>query len=408
MRLTTIDDLDFKNKIVLVRVDINTSCNESTHEIEDSGRLREHAKTLKELSEKQAKVVVLAHQGRKENPDCVYLDQHAGILSKHIGRQVDFVDDIIGEKALNRIKTMKASDIILLDNVRFLDEETEEKTAEEHSRGKLVSTLAPLIDIFVNDAFSTAHRSHASLVGFNAVLPSVAGRVMVKEWSSIQRIMQSDVGARTPVVFVFGGNKPDDCLRILEHVFEMKPEKIKTVLTAGVLGELFLMAKGYDLGITNLEYLEKKRHLELLDRVRNISDKFIESVEMPYDVAFNAGGRKEISIDSLPADDLILDIGRQTMEKYAEILKKAESVVIKGTAGVYEKRGFEIGTKNILETVASLNAFTLVGGGDTSIAMEKLGIDKNRISYVSIAGGAFITAISGEKLPAIEALLKPE
>ncbi len=405
LNIPKIDDFNFSNKTVLVRVDLNTSYNESTNKIEDSARFREHSKTIKELSEKGAKVVVLAHQGRRGNPDFVHLDQHAILLKKYVGKEVNFVDDTIGAKAVNKIKSLKNGDILLIDNIRFLEEEVENKTPEEHSKGKLVQTLAPLVDYFVNDAFSVAHRSHASLVGFTPVLTSLAGRVMIKEWRAIRKL-ESETCSLPPLVYVLGGNKPDDCLRIIEFMFYKKKEPIITVLTCGVLGELFLLAKGYDLGMPTINHIKKNDYLQLIYRLRTLLQKFPNHIHMPCDVAFFKQGRKEIPIDSLPAEDLILDIGKKTVDKYSKILKEANCVVAKGTPGAYEKEGFELGTEKILELISSLDAFTLVGGGDTNQAIRKFGIEKNKFSYLSIAGGAFITALSGEKLPAIEALKK--
>lgn len=403
MNLFSIDDLIFKNKTVLVRVDLNTSYNKSTRKIEDHERLREHSKTINELSEKKAKVVVLAHQGRKGSPDFTHLDQHAILLSKHIGKKVFFINDIIGIKAKNRIKSMKNGEIIILDNVRLLDEEVENKTGIEHSRGKLVTNLFPLADIFVNDAFSVAHRSHASTVGFTPVLPSVAGRIMVREWSSISKL-ESETCSIPPVVYVLGGNKPDDCLKIIEYLFKEGIRPIQTVLTCGVIGELFLMAKGNKLGPATYEYLKEEKYLILLERIKSVLKYYSKFIQIPDDIAFDDAGRREILVNSLPAEGLIMDIGEQTIKKYFKILKKANCVVAKGTPGAYEEKGFERGTKGLLEIIADLEAFTLIGGGDTNQAIKKFGIDKKKFSYVSLAGGAFITALLGEKLPAIEAL----
>ena len=403
MNFLSIDDLTFKNKTALVRVDLNTSYNKSIRKIEDHVRLKEHSKTINELSEKEAKVVVLAHQGRKGSPDFTHLDQHAILLSKHIGKEVLFINDIIGIAAKNQIKSMKNGEIVILDNIRLLDEEVENKTGKEHSKGQLVKSLYPLADIFVNDAFSVAHRSHASIVGFPQVLPSAAGRIMVREWASISKL-ESETCSIPPVVYVLGGNKPDDCLKIIEYLFKEDARPIQIVLTCGVIGELFLMAKGNELGITTYEYFKKEKYSILLERTKSVLENYSKFIQMPDDIAFYDEGRKEISVNSLPAKGLIMDIGEQTIKKYHEILKKANCVVAKGTPGAFEEKGFEKGTKGLLGIIADLNAFTLIGGGDTNQAIKKFGIDKKKFSYVSLAGGAFITALSGEKLPAIEAL----
>jgi phosphoglycerate kinase len=395
----TLDDVDVRDKTVLVRVDINVPYDEATGKISDSERLREHAKTIKELSDKGAKIVVLAHQGRKGDPDFIHLEQHAELLSIHVGKPVQFVADVISGEALEKIKLLKPGDILLLDNVRFLDEETEEKTPEEHANSRLVQTLAPLADIFVNDAFSAAHRSHASIVGFTVELPSVAGRVMEKEITSSDKVLKP----KHPTVYVLGGAKPDDCLNIMKYMLEKKT--LDTALTCGTVGELFLLAKGYDLGKATMEFFEKKGFTKLVADAKELLEKYRKKIKVPVDVAVEENGmRKELPVSNLPVDSQLMDIGSETAKEYGEVFKKAKTIVVKGPAGVYEKPGFEIGTKMVLDGVAETKAFSLICGGDTTVAMEKLGIDKSKFSYISIAGGALITYLSGKPLPGVEAL----
>ncbi|MEM5836364.1 MAG: phosphoglycerate kinase [Candidatus Aenigmatarchaeota archaeon] len=397
----TLEDFELEGKTVILRADLNAPYNKEEKRIEDCERIREHAKTIQFLLEKKARVVVLAHQGRKGDEDFTSLEQHAKFLSKHLVKEVKFVGDVIGERALNEIKNLKEGEVLLLDNVRILDEETQEKSIEEHAKSKLVQTLAPLADFFVQDAFSASHRSHASIVGFAPVLPTLAGKVMEKELSSIEKAMQS-LGIN---VFIFGGAKPDDCLNIMEYFLENKPECIEKVLTCGTVGEIFLMAKGYKLGQPTLKFFEQKGFLSLISQARKLLEKYEMEIEVPIDVAVEENGeRKEINVKELPFDSLILDIGCETIRNYVEIIRNARTIVMKGPAGVYEKKGFEIGTKEILEAVADSKAFSLIGGGDTGLAIEKLGIEKEKFSYISLGGGALITYLSGKPMPGIEAL----
>ncbi|MEM5834611.1 MAG: phosphoglycerate kinase [Candidatus Aenigmatarchaeota archaeon] len=403
MEFLTLDEAKVANKTVLLRVDINVPYDLEKKQIEDSERIREHAKTIRELSDKKAKVVILAHQGRKGDPDFIHLNQHAKLLSKYVGKEVQFVDDIIGEKAVKRIKSLKPGEVLLLDNVRFLDEETEEKSPKEHAKSNLVKKLSRLADIFVNDAFSASHRSHASIVGFTEVLPSYAGRVMEKELKSEERALDP-LGTN---VFVLGGAKPDDCLNIIDYMFKNKPGSIEKVLTCGTVGEIFLAAKGYDLGKETKEFFAKKGFDKLIEQAKGLLQNYELEIELPVDVAFEENGtRKEIRVENLPVEKLLQDIGSETAKKYSEIIKKARTVVVKGPAGVYEKQGFEVGTKLILEAIANSKAFSLIGGGDTLVAIEKLGIDKNKFSYISLGGGALITSLSGKGMPGVEALIK--
>ncbi|MEM7825320.1 MAG: phosphoglycerate kinase [Candidatus Aenigmatarchaeota archaeon] len=403
MSFLTLDEAKVAKKTVLLRVDINVPYDLEKKEIQDSERIREHAKTIKELADKNARVVIIAHQGRKGEPDFIHLDQHAKLLSKYVGKEVQFVDDVIGEKAIKKIKALKPGEILLLDNVRFLEEETEEKSSKEHAKSKLIKKLAKVVDVFVNDAFSASHRSHASIVGFTEVLPSYAGRIMEKELKSEERALDP-LGIN---VFVLGGAKPDDCLNIIDHMFKNMPGSIEKVLTCGTVGEIFLAAKGYDLGKETKEFFAKKGFDKLIDQAKELLKKYELEIEFPVDVAFEENGnRKEIPVEKLPTENLLQDIGTETAKKYGEIIKKARSVVVKGPAGVYEKQGFEVGTKLILEAIANSKAFSLIGGGDTLVAIEKLGLDKSKFSYISLGGGALITSLSGKGMPGVEALIR--
>jgi len=397
----TLDDIDVKGKTVLIRVDINSPFDSSTKKISDNERVREHSKTIKELSDKKAKVVILAHQGRRGNPDFTHLDQHVKLLERHVGKKIQFIDDIVGAKAIEKIKALRVGEVLLLDNVRFLEDEAEEKSPKEHSNSQLVKNLAPLADVFVNDAFSVAHRSHASVVGFTKGLPSYAGRVMEKEIMASEQALKP----KHPTVYIFGGAKPDDCLGIMRFMLQNKT--LDTTLTCGVIGELFLLAKGHDLGKATMEFLEKKDFTKLAEESRTLLRQYKDKIRIPLDVAIDENGkRKELPVESLPANSQLMDVGSKTVKNYGEIIKKAKTIVVKGPAGVYETPGFEIGTRMILEEIEKTKAFSLVCGGDTTVAMEKLGIGKEKFSYVSIAGGALITYLSGNPLPGIEALKK--
>lgn len=397
----TLDDVEVKDKTVLVRVDINVPYDVSTRQIQDTDRIIEHAKTIKELSDKGAKVVVLAHQGRKGDADFIHLDQHAKLLELHIGKKVHFVADIIGDRAVEKIEELKSGEILLLDNVRFLDDEIEEKTPEQHAESQIVKKLSGLADVFVNDAFSASHRSHASIVGFTETLPSYAGRVMEKELTSDEKVLNPE-GMN---VFVLGGAKPDDCLSIMEYLLTKNEKSKDKFLTCGTVGEIFLAAIGHDLGIPTNEFFNRKDFSKLVPQASLLIEKYKEKIEIPVDVAeIDNGFRKEILVESLPSRSILLDIGTKTAQKYAEIIKTADSVVVKGPAGVYEQKGFEVGTKIILEAITNSKAFSLIGGGDTLLAIEKLGIAKVKFSFVSLGGGALITYLSGKPMPGVEAL----
>ena len=399
----TMADVDVKNKTVLLRIDINVPYDEKTGEISDSDRLREHAKTVRELSDKGAKLVLLAHQGRAGDPDFIHLDQHAKLLERHVGKKINFVDDVVGEKAKKKIKSLGSGQILLLDNVRFLEDETTEKSPEEHTESQIVKNLSPLADIFVNDAFSVAHRSQASVVGFTPLLLSCAGRNMADEVGSLEGIFVTMRMSKHDT-FVVGGAKPQEPLDVISHI--MKKGTVEKVLTGGIIGHLFLMAKGYNLGAPE-DYIKKKNWIEFLPQAEELIKKYEDKIETPVDLAIDFNGiRKEIPIEDLPTDHAVLDIGSETMEKYGKIIKESITVGVKGPVGKYEDEKFGVGTKKILEAVGESHAISLIGGGHTLNAVDIYNIDKTKFTHVSLGGGSLIRFLSGKPMPAIEALKK--
>jgi phosphoglycerate kinase len=396
----TLDDVQVADKVVLVRVDFNSPVDPESKKVLDDSRIRAHGEsTIKELAEKGAKVVILAHQGRRGDPDFIPLKQHAEILRKVLGKPVKYVDDVFGEKAKKAIKNMKRGEILVLDNVRNFAGETKEGTPEDHAKTELVRNLAPLADIFVNDAFAAAHRAHVSIIGFTAVLPSVAGRIMERELKSLSRVLEKP---EKPCVFVLGGAKGDDSLEISRYVLGNNIADF--ILTGGVIGQLFLAAKGVNLGKPNIEFLEKKELMGLLPGIKELMQKYPKKIETPVDVAVETNGkRKEISINDLPTNYPMFDIGAKTVDEYAKIIRNAKSIVVSGPMGVFERSEFIFGTKKILEEIANSKAFSLAGGGHTIAALQELGL-ANKISYVSTAGGALIEFLMGKKLPGVVAL----
>ncbi|MBS7606870.1 MAG: phosphoglycerate kinase [Candidatus Bathyarchaeia archaeon] len=399
-KFLTLDDFDVKDKVVLVRVDFNSPVDPQTKKIIDDTRIRAHGETtIKELSERGAKVVILAHQGRPGDPDFIPLEQHAQILERILGKPVKFVDDVYGEKAKKAIRELKSGEILVLDNVRSFPREAKDAPPEEHAKSELVANLASLADLFVNDAFAAAHRSHASIVGFTVFLPSAAGRIMEKELKALSRVMENP---EKPCIYILGGAKADDSLRISKYVLDNNIADY--VLTAGVTGHLFLVAKGYNLGKPNMELLEKNKLLELAPGIKELMDKYPNRIETPIDLAIEVEGRrKEITLEELPTDYPIYDIGAKTIEKYTDLIMKAKSIVFSGPPGVFEKEEFRKGTKALFEAMASSKAFSLIGGGHSIAAVQSLGL-ADKMGYISTAGGALIEFLMGRKLPGVVAL----
>jgi phosphoglycerate kinase len=396
----TLDDYQVKNKVVLVRVDFNSEVDPETKKVTSDVRIKAHAEsTLKELAEKGAKTVVLAHQGRKGDPDYLPLKQHSEILQKILKCPVKYVDDLFGDKAKAEIKRLKGGEILILENVRSWDGETKNGTPEQHSKTELVQNLAPLADLFVNDAFAAAHRGHVSMVGFTAVLPSAAGRIMERELKSLSKALEKP---EKPSVYVMGGAKADDSLEISKYV--LSNGIADYVVVGGVTSQLFLAAKNVDLGKGNMAFLEKKQLTGLIPGIQALIKQYPDKVVTPVDVALDVNGkREEIPIRQLPTAHSIFDIGAKTVEAYSKLISNAKSIVVSGPMGVYENREFNYGTKKVFEAIANSKAFSLAGGGNTIAAIEEYGLSK-KIGYISTAGGALIEFLMGKKLPGVVAL----
>src|SRR3972149_6218966 len=400
-KILTIDDFDFKGKTALVRVDFNSPVDPNTKKLLDDTRIKAHGETtIKELSQKGAKVVVLAHQGRPSDPDFTPLREHAQILGKILGKPIKYVDDVFGEKAQNVIRELKNGEILVLENVRNFPDEQKKGTPEEHAKTEMVKKLAPLANVFVNDAFAAAHRAHVSIVGFTAVLPSAAGRIMERELKALSKVLHNP---EKPCVYILGGAKADDALKISQYVLNNRIAD--HVVTGGVVGHLFLAARGVDLGKPNMEFLEKKELIGFIGGIKELMKKYHGKIEVPVDLAVEVNKKRlEISVSKLPTSYPIFDIGAETVKKYGDIIRDAKSIVISGPMGVFENKEFAFGTKKTFEAVAASKAFSLVGGGHSIAAVEELGLAK-KMGYVSTAGGALIEFLMGEQLPGVVALV---
>jgi phosphoglycerate kinase len=396
----TLDDFQVKDKVVLVRVDFNSEIDPATKKVTSDVRIKAHAETtIKELAEKGAKTVILAHQGRKGDPDYTPLKQHAEILGKLLKCPVKYVDEVFGDKAKAAIKALKGGEILVLENVRSWDGETKTKTIDDAAKTDLVKNLAPLADLFVNDAFAAAHRGHASMVGFTPVLPSAAGRIMERELKSLSRALEKP---EHPCVYVMGGAKADDALEISKYVLDSKIADY--VLVGGVTSQLFLAAEGVDLGKKTMDFLAKKELTQFMPGIKELLAKYPDKIILPEDVALDDGGkRKEIPVSKLPTELSIFDIGKKTVDKFSKLIASAKAIVVSGPMGVYENKEFNYGTKGVFTAIAGSKAFSLAGGGNTIAAIEEYGLSK-KIGYISTAGGALIEFLMGKKLPGVVAL----
>lgn len=393
----TIDDFDLEDKTVLVRVDINSPVDPNTGLILDDTRIKLHAGTIKELSNKGAKTVVLAHQSRPGKKDFTTLEQHAGSLSRILNHEVEYVDDIFGSNARGAISRMQKGDIILLENVRFYSEEILNRDPRAQAETHMVKKLAPLADYFINDAFAAAHRSQASLVGFAFKLPSGAGRVMERELKALYNALDN---VKKPCVYVLGGVKVDDSIMVMEHTLENGSADY--VLTTGLVANIFLKAAGFDIGTYNEDFIEKKGYLEYVKKAEKMMKKFRGKIKIPVDLALYVDDKRvEYPVSEIP-NKPIYDIGTETIKEYAEIIRSAETLFANGPAGVFEKEDFNIGTEDLLNAIASAPGFSIIGGGHLAAAANQMGL--SGISHISSGGGASINMLAGEKLPVVEVL----
>ena len=392
----TIDDFDTDGKTILVRVDLNSPMDPQGNILDDM-RIRSHVATLKDLED--AKVVLLAHQSRPGKKDFTIMKPHAHLMSKHLGRQVSYVDDIFGTYAKTQIASMENGDVILLENVRFYSEESLERTPAEQAKTYPVKKLAPFVDIFLNDAFAVSHRSHLSVVGFTEVLPSGAGRVMEKELISLERGIK---GGERPSIFVLGGAKVDDSLRVAENV--LTNGGADRVLLTGVVANAALAASGVNIGKVNLEFIKSQGYESQIEKAKGLLTKFRDKVGLPRDVALNENKKRvEVSVSELNSDSLpINDIGLETIVDFTKEIENAKTVVLNGPAGVSEIADFALGTHEIIKA-ATKSEFSIIGGGHITAEVAHLGLE-HRFSHISTGGGACIDYLAGVKLPGVEAL----
>jgi len=386
-----ITNVNLKGKRVLLRADLNVPIEDG--KIVPGPRMDVHARTAKMLSDKGARVIILAHQGRKGKADFASLEQHAKHLHHIIKRDVFFVDDTVGPQAKEAIRSLKDGDILLLDNVRKLDDDA-------NHDGQIVKELSPLADYFVLDALSVAHRNHASVVGFTKTLPSFAGPHLMEDVEALDKLRHSK-----DVIFVLGGSKVEDSFAIMKKW--LHEGKARKVLVCGALATLLLHAKGHKVG-ESMEFLNLSSLEDHCAEAKKMLEEFDDRIALPVDVGLAVGmERHDREVGEIERGQ-IWDIGPKTVEKYREDIFNSHTVVMNGPAGVYEMEAFSKGTRSVLEAIAQCDAFSLLGGGHTVSAVEKFGLEKQHFSHISLAGKALIEYLGGHDLPGLNALEENE
>jgi phosphoglycerate kinase len=393
MKKKTVRDIDVAGKRVLVREDLNVPLDPNTGQITDDRRIRAAIPTIKYLVDAGAKVIVVSHLGRpKGGPDDkLRMDPVAARLQELLGRPVKKLNDCIGPSVEEAVAAMQPGDVILLENVRFYSEE--EKNDPEFAR-----KLAALADVYVNDAFGTSHRAHASTEGVAHYLPAVAGFLMEKEIDYLSRALSNP---DRPFVAVLGGAKVSDKIKVIENLIT----KVDTLLIGGGMAYTFLKAKGLEIGKSILDADSLDLAKETMRKAQELGVAF----ELPVDVVVadrfaEDANTQTVPVEAIPADWMGMDIGPKTAEKWASILKQAKTVVWNGPVGVFEMDKFAVGTKAIAEAIASSSAVSIVGGGDSAAALEKLGY-ADKMTHISTGGGASLEFLEGRELPGVVALL---
>ncbi len=393
----TLDDATVDGRTVGVRVDVNSPLT-SDGGLADDARLRAHVDTVAELLDRDARVVLLAHQGRPGGEEFASLAPHAERFEELLGAPVEHVDVNYGAPARDRIRELDPGHAVLLENTRFYSEEYMHFEPAEAAETHLVTELEPALDLFVNDAFAAAHRSQPSLVGFTRDLPSFAGRVMERELDVLGTVETT----ATPRVYLLGGAKVEDSIDVAWNVLERG--LADEILTAGVVGNVFLLADGVDIGEGSRTFLDEQGYSDQIDRARDLLDAHGDAIHFPLDVAVERDGeRTEVGINLLPPerDEAAMDVGGETVEHYRALLSTAETVICNGPAGVFEDETFEYGTRALYEAAREVPT-SIVGGGDTAAALRSLGVEG--FSHVSTGGGAALAALTDDPLPAVDAL----
>jgi phosphoglycerate kinase len=389
----TLDDVDLRGKRVLLRVDLNVPM--AGGKVGDPTRIERMAPTVAEIAARGGKVILLSHFGRPKGRNAEdSLEPVAAVLARQLGRGIAFADDCIGPAAVAAVAGMKDGDILCLENTRF-------DPGEVNNDPAFVAALAALGDIWVNDAFSVAHRAHASTEGLGHVLPAYAGRTMEAELDALAKALEAP---QRPVAAIVGGAKVSTKLDLLGNLVA----KVDVLIIGGGMANTFLAAQGKAVGLSLCERGLAATALQILATAKAHHCEVVLPVDAMVAKAFKAGVEsRAVSIDAVGADDMILDVGPRTVEHVISVLARVRTVVWNGPFGAFEMEPFDIGTIEVAEAAAELTAagklVSVAGGGDTVAALNAAGVTE-RLTYVSTAGGAFLEWMEGKALPGVEVL----
>ena len=394
--LKTINDIEnIQGKKVLVRADLNVPT-EGTN-ITDNSRIERFAPTAKLLSDKGAKVIIITHFGRPKGKSEEFSNKIlVNNLSQSIGKPVKFIEDTIGETVKNAINEMTDGEIILLENVRFYKEEEANDTT-------FAKELASLGDVYVNDAFSTAHRAHASTEGITKYLPSYAGLLMEEEINALTKALENPAH---PAIAIVGGSKVSTKLAVLENI----TKKVDAIVIGGAMANTFLLAQGYNIGASMAEPDMTDTALKIIEEAKKNNCEIILPIDVCVAKEFKANAENKFAgINEVDGDWKIFDVGPETSKMLDTKFETAKTVLWNGPLGVFELIPFDRGTNELAKTVAKLTRegklISVAGGGDTVSALNNAGVEKD-FSYISTAGGAFLEWMEGKELPGVIVLKK--
>lgn len=392
MNKKTVKDIDLKGKKVFVRCDFNVPMDEERN-ITDNTRIVAALPTIKYLLEQNCKIILASHLGRPKGevkPE-YSLAPVAKELSRLLNKEVIMAKDVIGPDAMEKAKNLKEGEILLLENVRFHREETDNDP--EFSK-----KLASMAEIFVNDAFGTAHRAHSSTTGIASYLPAISGFLIEKELKFLGDALYNP---ERPFVAILGGAKVSDKIGVIDSLLE----KVDTLIIGGGMAYTFFKAQGYEVGnsLCELDKLDLAR--ELMEKAKTKGVKLMLPVDTKVGKEFKVDTEsKTVKYTEIPADWEGFDIGEETIKMFSDEIRKAKTVVWNGPLGLFEFPQFAIGTNAIAKVLSEIDATTIIGGGDSAAAVEKAGL-ADKMTHISTGGGASLEFLEGKKLPGIEALL---
>ncbi|MBA7618902.1 Phosphoglycerate kinase [subsurface metagenome] len=389
----SVRDIEVSGRRVLVRVDFNVPLDEKTGTITDDSRIRAALPTIKYLIERGTRVILCSHLGRPEGKvvESLRLTIAAQRLSQILGKQVGITRDCIGSETEKSVESLKSGDILLLENLRF-------HSAEEMDSPVFARALARLADIYVNDAFGTSHRSHASIVKITDYLPSVAGLLLDKELETLGSILKDPAH---PFGGIVGGAKVSDKVGMLENIVS----KVDFLLIGGGMAATFLKAKSYEVGLSLVEEERLDTAAKLMEEATNNGVRLLLPLDVVVAAEINAEAKGEIVlIENILPHQRIVDIGQQTIKNFYKELRRCKTVFWNGTMGIHEIPQFAQGTLAIAKLLANLKATAIIGGGSTSEAVTNMGL-ANKMTFVSTGGGASLRLLGGQELPGVEALL---